>query len=158
MNMNTLLVSGLLASLGLIQTDYSQAEGSIFNWENDNSRNSIVPAVTNPDGSAKDYILSQRGCTNDQGYTTHLVDVDSGLTITYFDDKSGNSCQDNAGWEIEILTVKQPTTTDAVSRMSYSAMAGVPDGQLIVPGVMKKRFRSGGDIGGKISCIRVERK
>ncbi|MHC8320132.1 hypothetical protein ACYZT4_05455 [Pseudomonas sp. GB2N2] len=155
MNLHKLWISGLLASLAVIQAGYSQAAGALYIWEGDNSHNCSIPTEPNADGSARNYLVKENGCTNDQAYTINFLGVDSALTITLFNDKS---CQDNKNWEIEVLTVKQPTTTDPISRISISAMAGVPDGQLIAPGVQKKRYRSGTGIVGALSCVRVERK
>ncbi|WP_077048171.1 hypothetical protein [Pseudomonas sp. KK4] len=161
MDKSRLFIGGLLAGLALVQAGYSQAAGTIVIYENMEGFTCSIPAETAPDGGPKDYILSNYSCTNDQAYFTSLNDADSALTITYFDDKFDGfpgfppKCLDNEGWEIELLTVKQPTSTE---KINLASIADASNGSIIAPGLMKVRFRPGNDVKGKLSCIRVERK
>ena len=150
MNLSSTLTASLLISLGISLT--VEAAGSIYVREKDVSVECVIPATVG------DHIVSSYGCTNDQAYTTRLLNVDSALSITYFDDKSSSGCLDNQGWEIEIPTIKQPTTTPPLEYLNIEALAGVPNGEIVVPGVRKVRFLSGGTIHGHLSCIRIERK
>jgi hypothetical protein len=156
-----LFIGGLLTGLALVSAGYSHAAGTIVIYENMEGFTCSIPAETAPDGGPKDYVISKFGCTNDQAYFTSLNDVDSALTITYFDDKFDGfpgfpaKCLDNEGWEIELLTVKQPTSTE---KLNLASIAEASDGSILAPGLMKVRFRGGNDVNGKLSCIRIERK
>jgi hypothetical protein len=151
MKTSNTIAFGLL--LGVAFTMNAQAAGSIMVRESNISLECAIPATVG------DHIVSQYGCTNDQAYSTRLINVDSALSITYFDgrDNPNNSCK-NDGWEIEVLTIKQPTTTPALEYITIESMAGVADGEIIQPGLRKIRYKPGGTIHGHLSCIRIERK
>jgi type 1 fimbria pilin len=142
--------ASLIFGLGFIQAGYSQAAGTIYIREADVSRECSIPAV---EGTYR--IRQDTTCTNDQAYMTRFANVDSALTITYF---NNGDCTKGQSWEIEVKTVKQPTSFPADHYISISAMAGVPDGSIIYPGLLKVRYRADGNIDGKLSCIYIERK
>lgn len=144
------LGASLIFGLGFIQAGYSQAEGTIYIREADVSHECSIPARV-----GKYRIRQDTSCTNDQAYTTRFLNVDSALSITYF---NNGDCTKGQSWEIEVKTIKQPTSFPADHYMSISSMAGVPDGTIIYPGLLKVRYRADGNIDGKLSCVLIERK
>ncbi|BBH34847.1 hypothetical protein [Pseudomonas sp. St290] len=129
------------------QADSKDPTGYILVRERDVSVECSIPATVG------DHAIDRRGCTNDQAYTVRFVNVPSALNITFFDDKKNDYCLDNEGWEIEVRTTKQPTTTDYIN---IEAMASIPNNAIIEPGLMKIRYRADGTIHGHLSCVRVE--
>ena len=142
--------ASLIFGLGFIQAGYSQAAGAIYIRESDVSKECSIPAV-----EGRYRIRQDTTCTNDQAYTTRFNNVDSALSITYFDDPN---CTKDKSWEVEVKTIKQPTSFPADLYISISSMAGVPNGSVIYPGLLKVHYRAGGNIDGKLSCIYIERK
>jgi hypothetical protein len=129
------------------------ATGFIKVREGDGVRECSIPA-TPGDHHVKDY-----GCTNDQAYHVRFVEVPSALHITFFDNSVHGWCENNSNsWEIEVRTVKNPTTTPADDYISIAGMYGTPDNTLVAPGVLKIRVRDadGGPINGRLTCVRVE--
>ncbi|MBC3383556.1 hypothetical protein HU715_015795 [Pseudomonas sp. SWRI12] len=127
--------------------DTSNALGQIEVIEGDGIHKCSIPAL---DG---EYVVSKHGCTNDQAYNVRFINVPSALRITFLDDKWTSTCKWSAGWEIEVRTIKNPTTTDP---MSLDTMFNAPAGQIIEPGVLKTRHSGGGTVGGHLSCIEVK--
>lgn len=145
----TVLLFGLIGSCCFIAT--SNAAGFIKVREGDGVRECSIPAIPG------DYLVRLNGCTNDQAYTVRFVDVPSALHVTFFDNSVGGYCQKNSSWEIEVRTIKNPTTTPADDYISLAAMYSVPDNTLVVPGILKIRTRtSDGPINGRLTCVRVE--
>ncbi|WP_434656378.1 hypothetical protein J3P96_07670 [Pseudomonas sp. R3-56] len=144
-----LLIGVGSAGCGTVE-NATNAAGTIFIREKDISKECSVPATPG------DHVISNYDCTNDQAYTVRLYDIPSAVNITFFDDKNSDGCLDGEGWEIEVRTIKNPTTTPQEPRMSLSAMYSQPNGEIIEPGVLKIRSRNGGDVSGKLSCVRVE--
>lgn len=147
-----LLFTLIASSCSNSNTATNNAQGVIKVREADGIRECGIPAIPG------DYVVSKNGCTNDQAYTVRFVDVPSALNITFFDDKndSAGTCKNNEGWEIEVRTLKNPTTTPAEDYINLTSMANVPDNSLVVPGILKIRYRPDGSINGKLSCVRVE--
>ncbi|WP_339475104.1 MULTISPECIES: hypothetical protein [unclassified Pseudomonas] len=141
----TLLLFSLIGSHCIITA--SNAAGYIKVREADGIRECSIPATVG------DHAVDRRGCTNDQAYTVKFVDVPSALNITFFDDKKNDYCLDDEGWEIEVRTIKNPTTTDYID---ITAMANVPNDTLVEPGILKIRYRQDGQVHGKLSCVRIE--
>ncbi|WP_144419403.1 hypothetical protein V3H56_20120 [Pseudomonas sp. MS646] len=145
----SLLISGsALANDPGTSDSTVESSGVVKVRENDGVRECSIP-TTPGDHHVKDY-----GCTNDQAYTVRFVNVPSALHITFFDNSVHGYCQKDKSWEIEVRTLKNPTTTD--DYLNLSAMYGVPDNTLIAPGVLKVRRRDGGPINGRLTCVRVE--
>lgn len=144
------LVMGLgYAGYGMTENT-TNATGTIYIREQNTSIQCSVPAT------AGDHVISDYGCTNDQAYSVRLDNIPSAVNITFFDDKNSEGCLDDEGWEIEVRTIKNPTTTPTEPWMFLASMHGHQDGTIIEPGVLKIRSRAGGDIHGKLSCVRVE--
>lgn len=135
---------------------------TLANAETDNAAGTIYIREMNPSiqcsisATPGDYVIENHGCTNDQAYGVRFQGIPSAVNITFFDDKDGNGCLDNEGWEIEVRTVKNPTTTPEEPYMDLEGMFGAPPGAIIQPGVLKIRQLAGGQVRGKLSCIRVE--
>lgn len=148
------LLIGLLVSSFVTKASSETSESAINNAgvikvrEGDGIRECSIP-TTPGDHHVKDY-----GCTNDQAYTVRFVNVPSALHITFFDRSVFGYCEKNKSWEIEVRTLKNPTTTD--DYLSLSAMYGVPDNTLIAPGVLKVRRHNGSPVNGRLTCVRVE--
>ena len=148
----------LTATLSLCMTGYAnenataapKTTGTIIIQEKDPTVECSVPSTPG------DHIISRYSCTNDQAYAVRFVNVPSALNITFFDDKESGKCQHKDSWEIEVRTIKSPTTTEAY--MNLESMAGAPNGSIIEPGVLKVRYINpeNNQIHGKLSCVRVE--
>ncbi|MGY2261841.1 hypothetical protein [Pseudomonas sp. SDO55104_S430] len=157
MSMQKLMIGGFLASFGMIQAGYLQAAGTITLWEKDNEIQCSLPAVSQPNGGPIDYSFKnddQNSCKNDQYYSVSLDNVDSGLIISFFNGQENDRCY-RYRWEMEVKTIKQPTTTQ---KINLSSLWGMPEGAIVEPGVMKLRSIGKGQVHGKLSCVRVERK
>lgn len=139
----------LLAST-LVNAETENTAGTIYIREMNTSIKCSISA------SPGDYVIENHGCTNDQAYGVRFQGIPSAVNITFFDDKDGNGCLDNEGWEIEVRTVKNPTTTPEEPYMDLESMMGVSPGEIIEPGVIKIREREDGQVRGKLSCVRVE--
>lgn len=101
------------------------------------------------------FLVKNFGCTNDQAYTIRFVNVPSALHITFYDNSVHDRCEADASWQIEVRTLKNPTTTPADDYVGLAAMYGAPDNSIVAPGVLKIRRRDGSPIGGRLTCIDI---
>ncbi|HEF4759437.1 TPA: hypothetical protein SAN82_001855 [Pseudomonas putida] len=101
-----------------------------------------------------DHSFRSHSCKSDQYYEVRFENIPSARNITFFDDATSDSCADNEGWEFEVRTIKNPTTTNY---MNLAGMYKVAPNTIILPGVLKIRHTDIDDqIYGKLTCIRVE--
>lgn len=124
--------------------DLTQLQGTIFIREKDIAYECSMPIVTGY------HNVTDFGCTNDQAYSVRFANIPSAINIVFFDDKD---CDMYKSWEIEVRTVKNPTTTD--DYMNLGVMAGTADNTLIEPGVLKIRKTGSGTILGHLSCVYI---
>lgn len=145
-----LLAATLSTGMAATAAPAPKTAGTIIIREKDTSVECSIPTTPG------DHSLKENSCTNDQAYTVRFVKVPSALNITFFNDEKDGKCFDNEGWEIEVRTIKDPTTTPAEAYMNIESMANAADDSIIEAGVLKIRYRADGAIHGKLSCVRIE--
>jgi hypothetical protein len=110
--------------------------------------NCSIPFVT----STIDFQNNSLGCVNDDAYAFRLENVPS---ATFFSFHDAPGCSDSGNFSIRLKTIKQPTNMEQGFELEEAG--GKPEGSVVVPGVMLISSRVIEQVGGKLSCVKIER-
>lgn len=136
-----------------LQVEAAEADGQLVildERKNDGTypTNCVIPFVT----SQIDFQDDSFGCTNDEAYAFKLENVPS---ATYFLFSDSPSCTDSGNFYYRFKTIKQPTHMD--QGMEIEVAGRKEEGSVAVPGVMVIASKTTGQVGGKLSCVKIER-
>jgi len=124
----------------------------IFNKkENDGSYpniNCTLPFVS----SQVDFQDNSHGCRNDDAYAFKLEEVPS---ATFFTLTDSPDCTETGNFYYRFKTIKHPTTMEVPMDIETAGQKAV--GSVVVPGVLLIASRTAGQVGGKLSCVKIER-
>ncbi|RMQ50648.1 hypothetical protein ALQ04_04527 [Pseudomonas cichorii] len=115
---------------------------------NDYPVNCGIPFVT----SVINFQNNSLGCKNDDAYAFRLENVPSATFFSFYDSPD---CTDKGGFSYRFKTIKQPTNMTV--GMDIEEAGKKTEGSVVVPGVMLISSSTTGQVGGKLSCVRIER-
>jgi hypothetical protein len=132
-------------------TDYD-GELIIYNKAEANGEyvkiNCTIPFVTSTIN-----FQNSNDCENDDAYAFRLVNVPSATFFTFYDDPN---CSGSGNFTFRFKTVRHPTTM--VKAMSIEEAGAGEVNQVVMPaGVLVISTQRSGDVGGKLSCVKIER-
>jgi hypothetical protein len=136
------------------QQEYQEYIGQVTLYDkknNDGSYTKVVctiPFVT----STINFQDNSLGCVNDETYAFILQKVDSATYFTFTDEPD---CSDKGGFYYRFKTIKHPT--DMEKPMEIEAAGRIPVGSVATPGVLVIASETSGQVGGKLSCVKIER-
>lgn len=141
------------ASVYIPQLEASEPDGQlvIFNRKNGDGSypiNCSIPFVS----STIDFQNNSLDCSNDEAYAFRLENVPS---ATFFSFHDAPNCSESGGFSYRFKTIKQPT--NMVTALEIEEAGKKPEGAVVVPGVMMISSNTSGQVGGKLSCVKIER-
>ncbi|MFJ4145894.1 hypothetical protein [Pseudomonas sp. NPDC089734] len=141
------------ASVYIPRLEASEADGQlvILNKKNADGSypiNCSIPFVS----SIIDFQNNSLGCGNDDAYAFRLENVPS---ATFFSFHDTPNCSESGGFSYRFKTIKQPT--NMVEALEIEEAGKKPVGAVVVPGVMMISSSTSGQVGGKLSCVKIER-
>ncbi|MBX8577891.1 hypothetical protein [Pseudomonas cichorii] len=110
--------------------------------------NCSIPFVT----STINFQDNSLNCKNDDAYGFRLENVPS---ATFFSFHDSPSCMDHENFSFRFKTIKQPTNME--EGIDIEEAGKKPVGSVVVPGVMVIFSRASEQVGGKLSCVKIER-
>ncbi|MBX8493270.1 hypothetical protein K5D34_25510 [Pseudomonas cichorii] len=137
---------------------YSVAQGAdadgqlvILNKKNPDDtypNNCSIPFVT----STINFQDNSLGCVNDDAYAFRLENVPSATFFSFYDSPA---CTESGNFSYRFKTIKQPTDMELGLDIEEAGKKQV--GSVVVPGVMLISSSTSGQVGGKLSCVKIER-
>ncbi|GFM84568.1 lipoprotein [Pseudomonas cichorii] len=110
--------------------------------------NCSIPFVTSTINFQNDSL----DCDNDEAYGFKLENVPS---ATFFSFHDSPNCTDNENFSFRFKTIQQPTNME--KGIDIEEAGKKPPGSVVVPGVMLIFSRVDEQVGGKLSCVKIER-
>ena len=124
----------------------------IYNKKNNDGTypniNCTLPFVT----STIDFQNNSQGCVNDEAYAFKLENVPSATFFTFSDSPS---CSESGGFYYRFKTIKRPTTMELPMDIEEAGQKAI--GSVVTPGVLLIASSTTGQVGGKLSCVKIER-
>ncbi|MBI6852474.1 hypothetical protein YA0002_06825 [Pseudomonas cichorii] len=142
---------GLSGHVSFLQAAEPDGQLVILNKKNADGTypiNCSIPFIT----STIDFQNNSLGCENDEAYGFRLENVPS---ATFFSFHDSPLCMDNENFSFRFKTIKQPTNMDA--GLDIEEAGKKPPGSVVVPGVMLIFSKVDEQVGGKLSCVKIER-
>jgi hypothetical protein len=111
--------------------------------------NCSIPFVT----STINFQDNSLGCENDDAYAFRLENVPSATFFSFYDNPA--CTYETGNFAFRLKTIKQPTTMKDGLDLEEAGLK--PVGAVVVPGVMMISSRIDEQVGGKLSCVKIER-
>ncbi|MFT0865736.1 hypothetical protein [Pseudomonas sp. CAM1A] len=153
----TILLSTALAAASATQLSHEKTvggqgvEGNVIIYDKELKRSCSLKPIA---GKNEEYRFgSGKTCTslpNDEAYYFKMDGVPSAVLVTFYDDPD---CDATGNFAFMVRTLQSPTTLDEIL---LSAAHEKPEGTILAPGLRLEWKRGSGQVGGKLSCVRIE--
>ncbi|KTB76989.1 hypothetical protein [Pseudomonas syringae] len=110
--------------------------------------NCTLPFVT----SEVNFQDNSEGCVNDDAYAFKLDKVPSATVFTFTD---APDCSESGAFYYRFKTVEHPTTMELPMDIEIAGQETV--GSVVTPGVLLVASTTTGQVGGKLSCVKIVR-
>lgn len=147
-----IVFTGFLGGLACVQVAAEEYEGSLILY--DQPENGLYTKIvcTIPFVSGTINFHDSPDCENDKAYGFKLEKVPSATFFGFYDDPD---CSGSGNFAFRFKTVKHPTTMETPMGIEEAGKKEV--GSVVTPGVMLISTSDRGQVGGKLSCVKIER-
>ncbi|GFM68991.1 MULTISPECIES: hypothetical protein [Pseudomonas] len=145
------LFTSMVGPVSSVQAADADGQLVILNKKNADGTypiNCSIPFVT----STLNFQNNSLGCENDDAYAFKLENVPSATFFSFYDSPE---CTESGGFSYRFKTIKQPTHME--QGFDIEEAGKKPVGSVVLPGVMLMSSSTSGQVGGKLSCVKIER-
>ncbi|AHG43538.1 hypothetical protein N018_09705 [Pseudomonas syringae CC1557] len=147
-----LLLAAFAGYLSFFLSQEYEGQIVIYNKKDANntypSINCTLPFIT----SEVNFQNNSEGCVNDDAYAFKLEEVPSATFFTFTD---APDCSDSGGFYYRFKTIQHPTTMTEPMDIGTAGQKAVDS--VVTPGVLLVASKTTGQVGGKLSCVKIER-